>query len=209
MTLTNAWWQFSNLKIHRALLIIGIINSLLIAACKPTPTTSNSDNDTCAVSLGLELDEELSEAAMRCHTPETIDAPVLYAHYLAQSIQEEICAEDVAEYSQGAINCAPGPVLLAHGNSIDTQDRDWRLSALPDYFAWHLNGKAGGEELMYIANANGFPIKSQSVKLENGHESTLVLFPKTTLTPGARYYLYLVRESRRWIQPIVTTASTR
>jgi hypothetical protein len=204
---------------HRALSLFAAIAMVVMAACKNEKRIEHSDdNEICHLDKMLELDEELGKASMRCHAQNGRDTPVLYAHYLTKSARDEICTAEDVEDDRGAINCAPGPLLLSHGNSIDGTDREWKLTSLPDYFAWHLDDKSSVDEMIYIANANGFPIKSQSIKLENEHDSTLVLFPKTALTPGAKYYLYLVRKTpnneekqqwiqQQWIQLISTSAS--
>ena len=210
MSSASAWWMSFTAINHWAFLLISTGILLIMASCKPGLKDNRLSEEICHLNGSLELDEELNKAALRCHRPNSGNAPVLYAHYLAPSTKVEICTDDLVEDSGGAINCAPGPVLLAHGNAVGNNDRDWILNGLPDYFAWHLDGKTSVDEMIYIANANGFPIRSQSIKLENAHESALVLFPKTVLAPGTKYYLYLVRttasKTERWIQRIVTIA---
>lgn len=209
----NAWWKNLRSYGHWAF-YVALSTQLTMFGCPPkksdsrAPTTSE---EICHVDGDFELDEELEKAELRCHGPSNAHLPVLYAHYLGHQSSEELCTEDSILEPGGAISCAPGPVLLQHGNSVDAREREWVLPSLPDYFAWHLNGRTSIDEMIYIANANGFPIKSQSIKLENEHDATLVLFPKTALSPGAKYYLYLVRTTKdatqRWIQPITMMVS--
>jgi hypothetical protein len=156
-------------------------------------------------------DDNLYRVDITCQGQNDHYAPVLYAHFLEQGVKEELCSLDPLSEHAGVVSCAPGPILLAQGHAIDSLEKEWILPALPDYFAWHIDSPASVNETLYIANATGFPIKSQIVKLESDGVVIMVLFPKTNLLPGASYYLYLTLnsegEEKRWIQPITTTAS--
>lgn len=139
--------------------------------------------------------------------------PVLYAHFLEQTLNDKICFEDVLTNISGALNCAPGPFLFEQENAVDVNEKQWELKAMPDYFVWHLDNRELIDESFFITNQSGFPIRSQTLKLQNDKDSTVVLLPKTALTPGVNYYIYLVlttKDARQtWIQPIAAAAASQ
>lgn len=208
MLTLDAWWHIFRSKSHWAF-FFGAISAMLSLACCRQAKISAEDlaelsDGVCLVEDTHGIDDELADAALLCHR--NYQGPILYAHFLAQAAQEELCSDEPPADSRGFITCAPGAVLLAN-NSVDAREKEWSLPAIPDYFAWHLKGKASVDEMMYIANAQGLPVKAQFIKLEKGNENILVLFPKTSLTPGTKYYLYLGKNApdgpKKWIQPLV------
>lgn len=217
MQLLGAWWRFGFRENHWAFFVPAFTALLLAFGCNNGNKSgrSLSDEEMCHIDADTRMDDEFGRAAYSCNgNSNPNNLPVLYAHYLEKkTAREEMCVDEALEVLTGAINCAPGPVALEHGNSVDSGERDWILTALPDYFAWHLAGRTSVDESIYIANASGLPVKAQTIKLEHDNDSTLVLFPKTMLSPGTRYYIYLVRttadsKTQRWIQPIMMSAST-
>jgi len=129
--------------------------------------------------------------------------PLLSAHFLQQSLHQEICFEDVVYNSTNALSCAPGPFLIEGGSVVDVEENIWELSSTPDYLVWHLDNK-NSKESFYITNRQGFPIRAQTIKLQNEQDATMVLLPKNELVPGTKYYIYLIVEESKqtWIQPV-------
>ncbi|HXW53605.1 MAG TPA: hypothetical protein VEL47_05830 [Myxococcota bacterium] len=147
-----------------------------------------------------------------CSPTKSNNAPNLYAHFFEQTLHQEICFADVIYDKSGALTCAPGPFLIENGSVIDLAENAWKLSSTPDYFVWHLENRHSLDESFYITNQQGFPLKSQSLRLQNEKDSTIVLLPKAPLLPGAKYYIYLVKKAAqknyKWVQPIVTAAQS-
>lgn len=203
----SRWKREFKKKPCPALPIFAMITSLCSTGCtKNLVSTPIAEDGQSLLETTSNGEEELDKADFRCHGQDPSETPVLYAHFLEKSFQEEFCREDLLDSDLGAIECAPGPIFLKHQNAVDADAKEWVLPAVPDYFAWHLGRKASIDETIYIANANGFPIKSQTIKLENERDSTLVLFLKTSLAPRSRYYIYLVLNTpdsqKRWLQPL-------
>lgn len=128
----------------------------------------------------------------------------IYAHYIQQTMNDTVCFEDVISNQAGKVSCSPGP-YLTEGQALDQKNGKWTFKSTPDYFTWHL-GRDFADQNIYITNQNGFPIKSQVIRLQNKDEATLVLLPKAVLDEGSSYYIYLTfnqNNSRQtWIQPI-------
>lgn len=182
---------------------------MLLPACtrKIEPPPIIDDGSICNVDL---KDSHLSRAAAYCHALSLHDAPILYAHFLDARKHEPMSTEESVDRVNDTIDCAPTPVLLSEGHK-DVSGNSWQLQRSPDYFAWHLAARSSIDETIVIADTQGFPVKSQSVKLENELERTLVLMLNTQLASNTRYYLYLTMKTptgpKRWIQPL-TISST-
>lgn len=143
------------------------------------------------------------------------NSPNLSAHFIEQSLSDDMCFEDVINILKkgGELHCAPGPFLIEDGSIVDVEKNEWELAKTPDFFAWNLENKGFVDENFYITNQHGLPIKSQAIRLQNDNDATVVLLPKTDLLPGVKYYIYLVvntKDSKRtWIQPITTTVQNK
>ncbi|OPZ23687.1 MAG: hypothetical protein BWZ03_00420 [bacterium ADurb.BinA186] len=65
----------------------------------------------------------------------------------------------------------------------------------------------------YMTDQSGFPVKSQTIKINQEKDSLLVLLPKTKLEIGKTYYLYLVQkqetDQKTWIQPLAITTKEK
>lgn len=132
--------------------------------------------------------------------------PIVYGHYLSQSLQEGTLLEDLLVNDIGRLECAPGPYSLERYSEIDSIDKQWQLDAIPNYFIVHVDAGKFSDESFYLATQNGFPIHCQYYKLEQRDMATLVLLPKTKLSPGQPYFLYLTlnedNKRKTWIQPL-------
>jgi hypothetical protein len=185
---------------------------IFVMACQKKVINTNRDDEQCMEIGPPSTSFSLKRSSVGC-SENKAHQPLLSAHYLQQSLNQEICFEDVVYNSTSALNCAPGPFFIEGGSVIDVQENMWELSATPDYLVWHLEQK-NLEESFYITNRQGFPIRSQSIKLQNDHDATLVLLPKNELVPGVKYYIYLIvntaqETQKTWIQPITISAENK
>lgn len=182
---------------------------IFLMSCQKKIVTTHYDNEQCMEISSSSTSFSLKRASVGCNENKA-HQPLLSAHFLQQSLNQEICFEDVVYNSTSALNCAPGPFLIEGGSVIDVEENMWELIGTPDYLVWHLEQK-NLEESFYITNRQGFPIRAQSIKLQNDHDATIVLLPKNELVPGTKYYIYLVLNTatetkKTWIQPITIIA---
>lgn len=188
-----------------------LIVSIIVSSCKgPEPKAALPDQGECTLASEQAL-ASYKRLFPSCTGNKPTNAPNLYAHFLEQSLNDELCFEDVLSNKSGGFHCSPGPFLIEGGGVVDLVENEWKLSSTPDYFVWHLDNNAATDEHFYITNQQGFPIKSQAIRLQNDEDATMVLLP-SALAPGVKYYIYLTvnsPDSRKiWIQPITTTVST-
>jgi|GEM_PF-6904800 len=189
---------------------LGLI--ILITGCHSCKRTSPPTDVMVADECTLVDDQSLAVFKPQipgCVGSRLSHAPNLYAHFFEQSLHKDICFEDVLYDKSGYLMCAPGPYLIDEGNVVDAAENEWQLSSTPDYFVWHLENRTSFDESFYITNQQGFPLKSQSLRLQNDKDATVVLLPKAALIPGAKYYVYLVvrtaTKSEKWVQPITAS----
>lgn len=183
--------------------------------CKSKSSTPNpqSPEECKTIEQNSAANAKLLQIFSSCKNKE-IDTPILFAHFLQQTLKEDVCIDDVMSNTGGRHICSPGPFRIEEGSSADVSDKQWSLEALPDYFVWRLDFKDTVDENFLITNQSAFPVKSQSFKLQNGDETILVLLPnKNALTPGSRYFIYLTVNSkdapRRWVQPFTILPASK
>lgn len=183
---------------------------VLYSSCRKIEPPTLVEHAMCQ--LPEQPHNELKSMALTCQGQHAAGTPLLYAHFLEQSLKDDICFEDVVNNDNGELSCAPGPYLIEHRNVVHIKDKLWKMRAMPDYFVWHLDNQDASRGNIYITNQSGYPIKAQIIKLEGDGESTLVLFPKTTLSPGQYYYIYLTvsnkDQEQQWIQPLASLAGS-
>jgi hypothetical protein len=175
-----------------------------VHSCKKSTASFSSDEQ----SLEIKKENLLSSSLKRySHCPNGEKSTTIYAHFLEQSL-DNVCFEDIVSNQGGDISCSPGPYLV-EGSTIDKSGR-WNLDATPDYFIWHL-GLDSIDQNIYMTNQNGFPIKSQVIRLESADEATLVLLPKAALDKGSLYYIYSTLsqndKQQTFIQPVMINRS--
>lgn len=172
-------------------------------SCNRTPPHGNK-NDPLGVSLEPKLVHTVPLLALpECKKPGLKGAPLLFGDFLHQTIGTPK-VEDILQSPRNRATCAPGPFKLDRQTFIDGSDT-WNLTEVPNFFVWQTHG-ATGEHHFFLANKYGFPLRSQALKVEEKHGSTLILVPKDPLKPGLTYYLYLKEQGptqrETWIQPI-------
>ncbi|MCA9508029.1 MAG: hypothetical protein KC505_06395 [Myxococcales bacterium] len=130
------------------------------------------------------------------------DTPFLLASFSGQTAKNlNISLETILSNTSESVLCPPGPFLVDGAFSADSFEAKWKLKAEPDYFLWYMPTNSSHYDF-YLTDQNGFPLKSQSIKLEHNKDSLLVLFPKATLERAKTYFLYLKQKDRAWIQPL-------
>lgn len=193
---------------------LGLLMFLLHAChgCTKDVATPLESEQCKTIEQNTVANAKLLHIFTECRGQKGADVPVLYAHFLQQSLKDDICIEDIMANTGGRHFCAPGPFKIDNGSSIDFDEKQWTLDQMPDYFVWHLNPGDTTEENLLITNQNGFPIKSQTFKLQNDGETILVLLPnKKSITPSGRYFIYLTKNTKEsssmWIQPLSSVAA--
>ncbi len=104
---------------------------------KSSPQKTLSDDEQSSMVIDIK-DPVLSIFETNCDANKDKITPVLYAHYLGETLQDEICFTDVINNKNGMLNCAPGPFVIEQKNTIDALDKCWTFRTMPDYFVWHL-----------------------------------------------------------------------
>lgn len=156
-------------------------------------------------SLEIHRENLLQKSLRRSSADSTLKNTAIYAHFIPQTLSDEVCFEDVFNNQDGEMSTSPGPYRSA-GGTLDPSNAPWKLLTTPDYFVWHLSPDSLDQDI-YITNQNGFPIKSQVIRLQNDDEATMVLLPKAVLDNGSTYYIYLTfnenQDKQTWIQPLI------
>lgn len=144
---------------------------------------------------------------------EITQSPFLFGQFIDPARRNaELSIKDIFSPHSVPPLCPPGPFLIDGSSAVDIQEKKWTFSSTPDYFLWYSLDDITDYDF-YLTDQGGFPVKSQSIKLNQEKDSLLVLLPKAKLEVGKTYYLYLVQRfetnKKTWIQPLGLVASNK
>lgn len=184
----------------------GILMLCAILGCKKKSEPPSAEL-AARSSLG-DLEASVLASQSNCVGQKDGSTPILFAHFLETSLQDEVKFSDVLENKSGAIDCAPGPFALEQKKLLEMPENVWTFSRMPAYFVWDVGSQTSRDERFLLTNQAGFPLRAQvNLKVKKNNDSLLILLPKSNLSPDTTYYLYLTRESKEgattWIQPIM------
>jgi hypothetical protein len=192
------------LKAGRALLYVSLAS--VYPACRQCPKSPEpAANEFQEQGQSLASERLLDYLPKNCRSDKN-DIPLLFGHYFNSAPADaELSIKDILANKNAELVCPPGPFLVDGNHAVDIDEKKWALSNLPDYFLWYTPANPEHYEF-YLTTQNGFPLKAQSLKLNQEQDSLLVLLPKNKLESGKTYYLYLVQKSgqskQTWIQPL-------